>query len=63
MPNLKVYGVEFGVLQKRTMFTDDPDLSKSRKIHRRVDESLNIFFHAEAKDFYRQLYKTKCWIS
>ena len=35
---------------------DDPELSRLRKILRRLDESSNTFFHAEAKDNYRQLY-------
>ena len=35
---------------------DDPDLSRLRKVLRRLDEYSNAFFHAEAKDSYRQLY-------
>ena len=35
---------------------NDPELSRPRKVLRRLDESSNIFFHAEAKDIYRQLY-------
>ena len=30
--------------------------SRPRKVLRRLDESPNAFFHAEAKDNYRQLY-------
>ena len=30
--------------------------SRPRKVLRRLDESSNAFFHAEAKDNYRQLY-------
>ena len=35
---------------------DDPDLSRPRKVSQRLYESSNVFFHAEAKDNYRQLY-------
>ena len=35
---------------------DDPELSRPRKVLRRLDESSNAFFRAEAKDNYRQLY-------
>ena len=35
---------------------DHPELSRPRKVHRRLDKSSNAFFHAEAKDNYRQLY-------
>ena len=35
---------------------DDPKLSRPRKVLRRLDEYSNAFFHAEAKDNYRQLY-------
>ena len=35
---------------------NNPELSRPRKILRRLDKSSNAFFHAEAKDNYRQLY-------
>ena len=35
---------------------DDPELSRPRKVPRRLNEYSNVFFHAEAKDNYRQLY-------
>ena len=35
---------------------DDAKLSRPRKVPRRLDESSNAFFHAEAKDNYKQLY-------
>ena len=35
---------------------NDPELSRPRKVLRRLHESLNAFFHAEAKENYRQLY-------
>ena len=35
---------------------DDPELSRPRKVSRRVDESSNAFFYAEANDNYKQLY-------
>ena len=35
---------------------NDSELSRPRKVLRRLDESSNAFFHAEAKDNYRQLY-------
>ena len=34
---------------------DDPELSRPRKVLRRLDESSTAFFHAEAKHNYRQL--------
>ena len=43
-----------GVLSAREAndVIDDPELSESREIPRRLDESSNAFFHAEAKDNY-----------
>ena len=35
---------------------NDPELSRPRKVLRRLDKSSNTFFHAEAKDNHRQLY-------
>ena len=35
---------------------DDPELPRPRKVSPPLDESSNAFFHAEAKDNYRQLY-------
>ena len=35
---------------------NNPELSRPRKVLRRRDEFANAFFHAEAKDNYRQLY-------
>ena len=34
---------------------NDLELPRPRKVLRRLDESSNAFFHAEAKDNYRQL--------
>ena len=34
---------------------NDPESSRPRKVPRGLDESSNAFFHAEAKDNYRQL--------
>ena len=51
-------GVWSGILNatKANNVIDDPQSSRLRKILRRLDESSNTFFHAEAKDNYRQLY-------
>ena len=37
-------------------YINDPELSRTRKALPQLDESSNAFFHAEAKDDYRQLY-------
>ena len=40
---------------------NDPELSRPRKVLRRLDESSNAFFHAEPKIIIDS-YITKCWI-
>ena len=56
--DVRFNGVWSGVLDatEANKVIDDPALSRPRKVLRRLDESSNAFFHAEAKDNYKQLY-------